>query len=422
MALDNEKRNKMEKQPEVTTTNQYIEAIKKLASDRDKLYLFRGEPKRFQHTLPTLYRNEALLYAPTYYYRMLLSEIGKSNYATNTDLSSSMAELQHYGAKSNLLDVTTNALVALHFALGKDEYKDERGGVKVYAVKKEKIKFDTGHTIALKLATNFMDLKEIWKFYRACEKIRRIYHDVDAIHLDIEMLNHVKKKGDCDVESIDTILNFMEKLTQIAKTRERYCQPLRVYEDLRKTHFFYGSKNTERIRRQSGAFIAPPILDRGEDQTLAKALQRSLEKEEIFINQLYRNNVDNFKPEKEVSKLNQKFLKLFENKALLNIEDMEKIRDMYYKAYLEDMLSRIDQQIVSELDCTEIFINKEKLGALKRDLKMLGIDSGTVFPDVENISDSIIPTSSTQTAHDDLRAICERVHLSEEKNFEGDIK
>lgn len=58
-----------------------------------------------------------------------------------------------------------------------------------------------------------MDLKEIWKFYRACEKIRKIYHDVDTIHLDTEMLNYVKKKGNCDGKSIDTILDFMGKLT-----------------------------------------------------------------------------------------------------------------------------------------------------------------------------------------------------------------
>ena len=59
---------------------------------------------------------------------------------------------------------------------------------------------------------------------------------------------------------------------------------------------------------------------------------------------------------------------------------------------------------------------------LKRDLKMLGIDSRTVFPEVENIPDSIIPSSSTQTSRDDLRAICERAQLSEKKSFEGEIK
>lgn len=403
--------------------SQYIEAIKKQASDKDMLYIFRGEPKEFQYTLPTLYRNESLLYAPAYYYRMLLSEIGKSNYATNTDLSSSMAELQHYGAKSNLLDVTTNALVALHFALGKGEDRDE-GIVKIYSVKKEKIKFDTGHTIALKLATSFMDLEEIWNFYRACEKIRRIYHNVDNIHLDTEMLSYEKKKGGSDAESIDTILNFMEKLTQIAKTRERYCQPLRVYEDLRKAHFFYGSKNTERIRRQSGAFIAPPILDRGEDKAIAKTLRELLKNDEMDISQLYHNNVDKFKnsnSKEKLSEIDQKFFRLFENKDTLNIEDMEKVRDIYYKAYLDDMLSRINRQIISELDCKEIVINKKNFVELKRDLKMLGIDSGTVFPDVENISDSIIPSSSMKTSRGDLRAIYEGEYLHE-KSFEENFK
>lgn len=53
---------------------------------------------------------------------------------------------------------------------------------------------------------------------------------------------------------------------------------------------------------------------------------------------------------------------------------------------------------------------------------MLGIDSGTVFPEVENIPDSIMPSSSTQTSRDDLRAICERAQLSEKKSFEGEIK
>lgn len=417
----------------VQTVAEYVEKIMNKTDDGNKLYLFRGEDNRYERTLPTLYRNEPLMHDSSHYYKMLLSEIGKANYADNSELASSMAELQHYGAKSNLLDVTTNALVALHFALGKVNNKGNDGVVKIYSVKKENIKFDTGHTIALKMATNFMEIEEIWKFYSACEKIKKeIYikaSDLEYCSTEWLLDKSNSSTKDSVKSSVETIIKFMEKLNQIAKTREKLSLPFKIYSDLRSTQFFYSSKSNERIRRQSGAFISPPILDRGDREKIIADIKKIMQREKNFwsdieynapkeeelwdlINRVKNdgylmNNIDVGTIKKssyEMEPLAEKFFEILKRIDSLAPNSREKFENIYYEAYLGSMLTEVDKKIKEELECVEICIDRGKISNFKRELKKLGIDSGTIYPDIENISDSIL-SSSRRIVRDKLYSL-----------------
>lgn len=138
--------------------------LKEIKFEDGKNIYFRGEPKEYSPTIPGLYRdgNEYLIYyGSKEYYQQLLNELGYSSSLDNNKLFNFIAEIQHYGAVTRNIDITSNPLVSLFFAC---EKYDEDGVIHVYASESNKEKYSTGHTAAVKTALNFIDQKKINQF------------------------------------------------------------------------------------------------------------------------------------------------------------------------------------------------------------------------------------------------------------------
>ena len=104
-------------------------------------FYFRGESSYHKFRTPSLYLQENLtMEGSEYYYRSLINELGRDDYQENTSLVRLMSELQHYGAKTRMLDITKNPLIALYFAVEKDD--DEPGFVFIYKSDIDNEKFD----------------------------------------------------------------------------------------------------------------------------------------------------------------------------------------------------------------------------------------------------------------------------------------
>lgn len=141
----------------ITSVSEFITEIESHYSD-GKEYFFRGESKDYGTIIPNLYRElNKLIEDSTNYYKRLSIELGIQN-TDNISVIDQMATLQHYGAKSRLLDITSNALIALFFAVENTDEKED-GIVHVF---NGKVFFDSGHTIAAKTAANFMDISLIF--------------------------------------------------------------------------------------------------------------------------------------------------------------------------------------------------------------------------------------------------------------------
>ena len=83
---------------------------------------FRGENKYNKYIVPNLYLDESLSKKSSeYYYRVLLSQIGNADYSKSSDLFRHMVEFQHNGAKTRIIDISANPLIALFFAV-EDKY------------------------------------------------------------------------------------------------------------------------------------------------------------------------------------------------------------------------------------------------------------------------------------------------------------
>lgn len=164
---------------------------------------------------------------------------------------------------------TKSVLIALFFAVEKVDNR-EPGFIYVYDVKVEDVKFDTGHTVAIKSALNFMSQKELNSFLELSGKILNAFPNkelekfpekdlyTELLKLSVEQQN-LKENGYTELigDFNESCKLFMELLNQRAKVRERLIYPIKIYQDLSKSHLVLPAKSTERIRQQQGAFIFP---------------------------------------------------------------------------------------------------------------------------------------------------------------------
>ena len=96
-----------------------LQTINKLArKSRSGDYIYRGEPKHYDAVSSSLYREYQDIQAEHFEIDVVQKEIlsEAKKYTASTDEFEILTELQHYGGKTNLIDFTTDYLVALFFA------------------------------------------------------------------------------------------------------------------------------------------------------------------------------------------------------------------------------------------------------------------------------------------------------------------
>lgn len=254
---------------------------------------FRGESKYHQYIVPSLYLDEGLTKKSSeYYYRVLLNQSGDADYSKSSDLFRAIAVFQHKGAKTRILEISANPLIALYFACEKHTVNpSEAGYVYVFGsnhiVDRNEVNtehFDVGHTVAAKIALNLIPQEKINEFMTVCNSIYARTSRTDWKQLRYKDMNSLSViSGDVDPNQIKmsdinsvslsskeymVIQSFLYLLNQRAKTNGELVYPFNIFEELMLAHIVIPSNCSDRVKMQQSAFIFPKYV-----QTARKSME-----------------------------------------------------------------------------------------------------------------------------------------------------
>ena len=119
----------MNQNDQLNSVLEKIQEIVKISAKGD--YLYRGEPECYDKVSSGLYRKYSDIEAEHFDIEVVQNEIleAAKRYTTETDAFEILTELQHYGGATNLIDFTTDYLIALFFACDGSDLLNEDGRV-----------------------------------------------------------------------------------------------------------------------------------------------------------------------------------------------------------------------------------------------------------------------------------------------------
>ena len=119
----------MNENDQLNSVLEKIQEIVKLSANGD--YLYRGEPECYDKVSSSLYRKHSDIEADHFHIEVVQKEIldAAKRYTTETEDFEILTELQHYGGATNLIDFTTDYLIALFFACDGSDFLNKDGRV-----------------------------------------------------------------------------------------------------------------------------------------------------------------------------------------------------------------------------------------------------------------------------------------------------
>lgn len=272
----------MTKQPnEIRSISDLTQILKELGEPtHGKTRFFRGQAKKWE-LLPRIYRKDEpyLIENEDKIIKDALTNC-PDDFSPNDTLFEKLVKLQHYGYATRLLDLTTNALVALYFACSEEEHHKELGEFVIFDIPDTKIKYGDSDTVAILAALSFR--KKDFKFSEYI-KNSNIISDreikekaLDEIHLSIqrmETLEYLKKQApdiekflqldgtkqlyNLDAIKLENFNNQNEVISLIhdVRTDKPSFRPVIEPEDLTQVLCVRAKLNNIRISRQQGCFL-----------------------------------------------------------------------------------------------------------------------------------------------------------------------
>lgn len=214
----------------INTMNQYMGLLERVSAKGQKLF-FRGHSDISYRLTPSIFRKKEWLRNEKLMYQELQINCA-SEFSKKKGHLEILAEMQHYGLPTRLLDITNNPLIALYFSC--ENVDNHSGEVVILGIEREKIKYPQSDTVAVLSSLPLFTFEEQKEFY---ELSNRYYHRMEDFNYAIERL----------VQEVR-----IERPGFVSKIRQ---------EDLRKSVVVIPSRNNRRIEKQEGAFIICGLLD-----------------------------------------------------------------------------------------------------------------------------------------------------------------
>ena len=131
----------------INSISALLDLISRTKKDGHTLY-FRGQKKEYERIMPSIDRDGLLESEDKLFKEFIIRN--PDEFKGQKTTFEILTKMQHYGLPTRLLDITTNPLVALFFAVEADEILDlELGDFIIYAIPDEFIKYYDSDTVSV---------------------------------------------------------------------------------------------------------------------------------------------------------------------------------------------------------------------------------------------------------------------------------
>lgn len=252
---------------EIHSVQDFITELPKLSIKSKANFFYRGQSSVDYNLEPSVFRGNAK-YREDEIYLKVLTECS-NEFDTNMSHIDIISKMQHYGVYTRLLDVTTNALVALYFACEGEKNSDIDGVVYLFNPSEEYVKQFDSDTISI----------------LSC--LPRFNNNDKAKLLEYATMAIQRNNGRFYNEYEEEIMSFNNKdvvkrlLHEVKKEKPAFENIINPY-DLLNNYFVFPKKDNPRIIRQSGAFILYGLEGENNIRVFNKIIIPSSSKKDIL--------------------------------------------------------------------------------------------------------------------------------------------
>ena len=391
----------------IESVSDFLNDIKGIRNKSGYTLFYRGHSDKNYELKPSIYRNENFIKNEDKIYR---ETIAKVPYDFNGKSSiESLALMQHYGVPTRILDLTTNALVALYFACEESKKIKEitkvKGGsfLKKVNIDGEVIIFNIpNESVCYSDSDKVTILANLSKYENNLHYEKNTSYKQDISDVEIKIKEILKKT--LKVINIDAVLEKAESLRDYSLNKKEELK--KYYEDYRLKNIdekiediIENYKGKEKIKDDIKSFftillltILKTIIDEAEQSYI-----NNLNEKKPYLKKLLhyiREDKSYFKPiinPNDIGKILAVKPKL-DNPRIVRQQGAFLIfgaESSFVYNSIKPMPKIKKEWIIKGNNNNKIIIKSSKKESILKELDKLGINKSTLFPEIDKVADYI---------------------------------
>lgn len=390
-----------------------VEQLEKKKNEKEDVYniYYRGENKKFDERIPGIYRghyNKLLKSESKNYYLEIFEELGWPIRSFGSKIFEQIVEVQHYGAVTNILDLSTNPLVGLFFACY--DNSQDNGMIYVYSsdTSMEKHYFD--REISIRTALNFIDRTVIERFLKVFDAFKKMVPKDSVLYRNIcnrkSSIENIKEA--LDKEFFENITNKYNKISKKKQIEMPFIVPLNTKasgdEDLiKKEEMRAKGEILDYLNRVDKKYKYKRLLNSQYKEILKLESYQNIMKEYMIENIVYF-----LEEARRYSGINDPLdfpYAIYEDMRKSYVVKSSKINERIknqrgafivprYIHTTEKKIKDIQEEVSNSIKdsvnvLAEIEVPNDKKMEILKQLKYIGIDEGFIYPEISYIAKTV---------------------------------